>query len=331
MPDPASKPRNAGPRDPLVGATLGDYKNVGVLGRGGFATVYRAQQTKLNREVALKVLNQGKSGLTEDQVDSFLREARAAAALNHPSLVHVHDVGKSGGRYFLSMELVPGGDLAKRVKNNGPMPWREAVAIIRDVASALACAHASGMVHRDVKPANMLITSSGKAKLADLGLTDSSEHAGTAAFMPPEQILRKQNDARSDLYSLGCSLYSLITGRPPFQGSSNKQILARQINERPSMMKHLGFRVPTEVERLVSRLLAKDPAERPQSAAEVIEAIDRLESGGPHQASRAQRLRRVRRQRARSGASPETKAIVIVIVVLVLIAAAVWGRQLLQK
>jgi serine/threonine protein kinase len=165
-------------QDPLIGSTLGGYKIVGILGRGGYAVVYRALQVQLNREVALKVLKVAKDTAQPEEVAAFLQEARAAAALNHPCLVQVHDVGEAEGYHYLSMEMVPGGNLAQYVKTHGAMPWREALPLIRDVAEALQCAHQSGMVHRDVKPANILLTESGRAKLADLGLAGERDLAG---------------------------------------------------------------------------------------------------------------------------------------------------------
>lgn len=295
MSDSESKTTAGQGEDPLLGTDLGGYRIRGILGRGGYAVVYRAEQTQLGREVALKVLNErAESGGTPDMVEAFRREARTAAALNHPCLVHVHDVGEAIGRHFLSMELVGGGDLARRIKRSGPIPWADALPIIRDLAEALRCAHEQGFLHRDVKPANVLLTPSGRAKLADLGLSDGKTHAGTPAFVSPEQILRKPVDHRTDLYSLGCTAFTMLVGRPPFVGKSSKQMLEDHVKKAPMMLRLHGVKVPHELEKLVDDLLAKNPDDRPRDAGEVLAILDQIESGSAPPA-RSQRVRRTRR------------------------------------
>ncbi len=320
--------------DPLIGTNLGGYKIIGVLGRGGYAVVYRALQVQLDREVALKVLTVAKQEALPAQVEAFLGEARAAAALNHPCLVHVHDVGEAEGRHYLSMELVPGGNLARYLKTRGPMPWREALPLLRDVAQALQCAHEHGLVHRDVKPANILLTQSGRAKLADLGLAGErslagrKQYAGTAAFMAPEQVMRRKVGRRSDLYALGCTAYSVLTGRPPFDHPSSRQMLAAHVREPAPSIRSQGVKVPQELERLVSRMLAKLPKDRPQSAKDVVDALDRLESGMALQPTRALRAKRTRRQRSHSS-SVRYRTFVAVVLFLIIgaaVAALAWWR-----
>ncbi|MHC4852366.1 MAG: serine/threonine-protein kinase [Planctomycetota bacterium] len=328
-PDQPDKPSD-NDRDPLIRTTLGGDKIVGILGRGGYAVVYRALQVQLGREVALKVLTEDETGVLPEQVEAFLREARAAAALNHPCLVHVHDVGEAEGRHFLSMELVPGGNLAQYLRATGAVPWRDAVPIIRDVAEALQCAHEHGLVHRDIKPANVLLTQSGRAKLADLGLAAEQKHAGTAAFMAPEQVMRRKVGRRSDLYSLGCFAFSMLTGRPPFDYPSSKQMLAAHVREPAPSIRSQGVKVPQELERLMGRLLAKLPAERPYCAKDVIDALDRLESGASMQPTRALRARRTRRQRSRSSSSRVMAVVVVIVVLLIGVAAAFAWRHFKQ-
>ncbi len=315
-------------QDQLIGTELGGYRIVGILGRGGYAVVYRAVQVQLDREVALKVLTEDETGVLPEQVEAFLREARAAATFNHPCLVHVHDVGEAQGRHFLSMELVPGGNMAQYLKANGPMPWREAAPLIGDVAQALQCAHEHSMVHRDVKPANVLLTKSGRAKLADLGLSGEKKHAGTAAFMAPEQILHHKVGKRSDLYSLGCFAFSVLTGRPPFDYASSKQMLAAHVREAAPSIRSKGVRVPQELERLVGRLLAKQPAGRPQSAEDVVAALDRLESGNPRQPTRALRARRTRRQKTKTSSLRAMGVFAVILILLIAVTALFAWRYL---
>jgi len=320
-------------QDPLIGTTLGGYKIVGIMGRGGYAVVYRALQVQLNREVALKVLTVAEDETLPEQVEAFLQEARAAAALNNPCLVHVHDVGEAEGRHYLSMELVPGGNLAKHLKTHGAMPWRDALPLIKDVAQALQCAHEHGMVHRDVKPANILLTQSGRAKLADLGLAGERDlagekkHAGTAAFMAPEQVMRRKVGRRSDLYSLGCTAFSMLTGRPPFDHASSKQMLTAHVREPAPSIRSQGVKVPQDLERLVARLLAKLPRDRPHSAEDVVDALDRLESGMNLQPTRALRAKRTRRQRSRSGVVRYRSFVAVIVLLMIAAAAALaWWR-----
>jgi serine/threonine-protein kinase len=265
--------------DPLIGATLGGYEIRRLIGRGGYANVYLAVQTRLEREVALKVLREDGTGDDAEQVEAFWREARAAATFNHPCLVHVHDVGECEGSHYLSMELVRGGNLARLIRTKGPMPWREVIMVGLDVVEALQCAHEHGMLHHDVKPQNILLTRNQEAKLADLGLSTTDGNAGTRAYMSPERILRRPVDERSDLYSFGCTLYAMLTGVPPFNYPTSKEMLAAHVNEVPPPLHTHDIEVPDAMQDLVSKLLAKDPAQRPESAsktADLLEWVDEV-------------------------------------------------------
>lgn len=265
--------------DPLLGQTLGGYRIRELLGRGAVGAVYRALQETLDRDVALKVLA---PELARDpmKVASFRREAVAAGRLVHPNLVQVYDVGEEEGYYFYSMELVPGGSLEDRLRADGPLPWREAVAAIRDGARALAYAEEHHLVHRDVKPANLMLGAGGHVKLADLGLAATRDlvtreaAGGTPHFMAPENLGGGEVDHRADLYSLGCTLYRLVTGETPFQGETVRDILRAHRDTPPPTFRDAGVHVPRELEDLLAALLAKDPEQRPAHALEVVEACE---------------------------------------------------------
>lgn len=263
----------------LIGTELGGYRILGILGTGGAAIVYRAEQIQLGREVALKVLRQTEGGVRKEQVDAFVREARNAAKLNDPRLVQVYDVGSDKGYHFLSMELVHGGSLARVLRAGGPMPWAKAMPILRDIAAALQATHSAGLIHRDVKPANILLTRAGGAKLADLGLAAGDTHAGTIAFIAPEQLRSSEVDVRADLYALGCTAYTILCGAPPFQGS-RREMADAHLNLDPPDFRSQGLLVPEALARLVlERLMAKDPTARPPSAEHVVEELDRIAAG----------------------------------------------------
>lgn len=280
QPEPAS-PREPTPpaalSPPAEGVQIAGYRIIEALGEGGYGIVYRAQQVRLDREVALKVLKYDTAATdSASRIDAFQHEARAAAAINDPRLVQVFDVGQDHGHHYLSMELVSGGSLARKLRRSGPMEWREAMALIRDLALALKAAHACGLVHRDVKPANILLTGGGQAKLTDLGLATGEIAAGTVAFMAPEQLMRREVDARADIYALGCTAYAALSGRPPFTGSK-EEVAKAHVRQTPESLMRLGITVPWHLEQLViDSMMAKDPADRPQNAVELLERLDRV-------------------------------------------------------
>ncbi|HEX9792439.1 MAG TPA: serine/threonine-protein kinase, partial [Planctomycetota bacterium] len=261
--------------DPNIGRKLGGYELRARLGAGAVGVVYRALQTSLDREVALKVLDP-KFAKEPLKVASFKREAVAAGRLSHPNLVQVYDVDGAEGLYFFSMELVGGGTLEDLLKKNGPLPWRDAIDAVRESALALAYAEEHHLVHRDVKPENLMVADSGHVKLADLGLAatrgliDKEAAGGTPHFMAPENLGGKV-DHRSDLYSLGCTLYRLLTGQTPFEGADVREILRAHRDVPPPTAKQGGANVPKGVEELLASLLAKDPDQRPAHASDVVE------------------------------------------------------------
>ncbi|MEZ6038288.1 MAG: FHA domain-containing serine/threonine-protein kinase [Planctomycetota bacterium] len=310
-----------GQTDPLLGKRLGNYLVLSRLGSGGYSTVYRAEQTQLAREVALKVLRTPDAEEGPEALHAFLREARAAAALADLRLVQVFDFGFDQDLHFLSMELVRGGSLADRIREQGPVPWRELLPILTDAAGALQVAHAANMVHRDVKPANILLTGDGRAKLSDLGLVGEVGRAvgrvGTAAFMSPEQLRAEPVDGRADLYALGCTAFAALTARPPFHGSKKEIVRAQLQQEAPPLPPGAA---PAEFEQLLRRMLAKRADDRPADASQVLAVLERL----ARQDAAPVRARRAPRRRAGGGGGGNGGMILFSILALAAMALAVW-------
>ena len=268
--------------DPLVGTTLGGYRLQARIGRGGMGTVYRAHQISLEREVALKILT-ASLGANPEFVARFMKEARAAARLNHPNVVQVHDAGFEGNAHYIAMEYLPGGALEDAILKRGPIPFREAVAMACDALKALAFAQAHGIVHRDIKPGNLLLTDSGAVKVCDLGIAldlrqpDASREgatAGSPAYMAPEQARGETLDHRADLYALGATLYHAIAGAPPFDGATIKEILNKKVSQEAPPLAERAPAVPRRLSLAVARLLARNPAERFASAEEAEAALN---------------------------------------------------------
>jgi eukaryotic-like serine/threonine-protein kinase len=250
------------------------------LGRGGMAEVYLARDQLLDRPVAVKVLFPALA--TEAGfVERFRREAQSAANLNHPNIVSVFDWGEANGTYFIVMEYVEGHTLADTMRAEGRLHPDRAAEIVSDIASALGFAHRNGVVHRDVKPGNVLITTDGAVKVADFGiaraLSDTSDQnltktgsvMGTATYFSPEQARGAAVDPRSDLYSLGCVLYELTTGRPPFQGESAMAIAYKHVQENPIPPRQLDPELPETLEAITLKCLAKNPDNRYPTAADL--------------------------------------------------------------
>jgi serine/threonine-protein kinase len=266
-------------RDPLglTGRTLSHFVVGEPLGAGGMGVVYAATDTQLGRAVALKV------PLPERHLDPsgrqrFLFEARSAGALDHPNLCSIHEVGESeDGLLFLAMPLYRGETLRARLERSGALPASRAVEIARQVARGLAAAHAAGIVHRDLKPANVMLLPDGLVKVLDFGLAKAREGSisttgsmlGTAAYMAPEQIRSDPVDDRTDLWALGAVLYEMVTGRKPFRGEHEASLAHAIVHDDPAPPSSTGHDVPPGLERIILTLLAKEPARRPASAAEV--------------------------------------------------------------
>ena len=270
--------------------SVSGYRVERLLGRGATGEVYLALQENLSRKVALKMLSKR---LEADAafVERFQAEARAAAALGHPNIVTVHDVGEDQGRHYISMEFMVHGCLESRVTELGPVPWREVLGILSDAAAGLMFAEQRGIVHRDIKPANLMLTEHGVTKIADLGLASQVEQEevqgergkvfGTPHFLAPELIRGEAPDARTDLFSLGATAYRLLTGQTPFQGEQAREILKAVLTEEPPTPSEVMAGIPEPVSKLVMRLLEKDPQERTATAAELKTAVDALKAGEP--------------------------------------------------
>jgi eukaryotic-like serine/threonine-protein kinase len=252
----------------------GRYALGEVLGAGGMATVYRARDEVLGREVAVKVLSP-QYATDPGFLARFEREARHVAALTHPRIVTVFDCGVDGTTPFMVMELVAGRTLRQVLDEAGPLPPGEAVGIAAAVCEALAAAHAAGLVHRDIKPANIVL-SGGQVKVLDFGIARAADPAaatrtqtvlGTAAYLSPEQASGGRAGPASDLYSLGCVLFEMLTGAPPFTGDSAVGIAYRHVHADPGPPSARRPGLPARLDQITARLLAKDPAARPPGAA----------------------------------------------------------------
>ncbi len=266
--------------DPLVGTRVGGFDLNEVMGRGRFGTVYRGTQVNLGRDVAVKVLS---SEYRSDpaRVKAFLDEARKAGRLNHPHLVQVHDVVSHGEDHLLIMELMSH-SLGERLKDEGPLEEDDVFDVVRDVAKALAYAESQRIVHRDVKPDNILVNEEGSYKLADLGIAmglgeDGRAHQdqvyGSPHYVAPEQARGQAIDGRADLYALGATAWHLLTGQPLFQGTA-KQIVAMHIGTPIPDLRRLAPGVSPGMVELLARLLKKDPTQRPARAADVVEQVE---------------------------------------------------------
>ncbi|MDO9020104.1 MAG: protein kinase [Deltaproteobacteria bacterium] len=281
--------------DDLTGRRLGRYLIGSRLGQGGMGVVYRAVDESLQRTVALKVLP-GDIAADANRRRRFEREARAAAAIAHPCIATIYEVGEDAGRVFIAMELVEGVTLGDCI-DGGPMPVSTALRIIRDVAVGLARAHERGIVHRDLKPDNVMVSREGEVKVLDFGLarwagTESARDddavatgltlpgdlMGTPGYMSPEQAAGKHPDARADVFSLGVVLYEMLTGVRPFQGDTPIEVIVAICRDAPLAPSLRNPLIPTALEHLVLRCLAKRPAERFDNARELLRALDRLDA-----------------------------------------------------
>ena len=271
--------------------TLGPYRIVDSLGQGGMGHVYKAKDPILDRFVAIKVLPRDRS--TPEAIANFTREIQALASFNHPKLVRALDAGHDGNVYYLVLEYVPGSDLRKLVRGEGPLGMERGASIISQVAEGLQHAHDHGMVHRDVKPGNVLVTTEGEAKLSDLGLAGPMTRGanddprwgkivGTADYLSPDHIADPWNPTPAwDIYSLGCTMYYAVTGKVPFPGGTTAEKARAHCELRPLDPRRLNHAISDSFVDLLADMMAKDPAERIASAAEVVQRLAPWASRAP--------------------------------------------------
>ena len=279
--------------DPLIGRVLDGRYRVGPrVARGGMATVYEAVDLRLDRVCAVKVMH---SGLGDDQdfAARFVREARSAAKLSHPNVVSVFDQGDDHGTLFLAMEYIPGHTLRDLIRKEAPMAPAKALSLIEPVLSALAAAHAAGLIHRDVKPENVLLADDGRVKVADFGLARAvsaeTQHTatggvliGTVSYLAPELVVDGRADARSDVYAAGVLIYEMLTGRKPHEGDSPIQVAYKHVHEDvpPPSAEIPG--IPAYVDALVARATARDPQLRPTDARVLLHQVRRVHGALDH-------------------------------------------------
>ena len=276
----------------MIGRTISHYRIVAKLGKGGMGVVYKAKDTRLEREVALKFLS---DGMAQDQqaLERFRREAKAASALNHPNICTVYDIGEESGKAFIVMEYLDGTAL-KDLIGRHPMELHRLLEISCEIADALAAAHVKNVIHRDIKPANIFMSEHGHAKILDFGLakiavpdTEESKFTtltvtqtgiamGTLPYMSPEQLHGRQVDHRTDIYSLGAVLYEMATGQGPFVGATTAELISSILRDTPKPVSGLRAELPMGLEQIIDRCLAKQPAERYASVRELRGALELL-------------------------------------------------------
>jgi serine/threonine protein kinase len=276
------------------GFRLGPYQIVDLIGSGGMSEVYRAQDLRLNREVAIKVLHEPASG-DAASVLRFERESRAVAAIDHPGILSVHDAGSALGRHYAVTELLRGESLADRLRS-GPIAAARAVELVAQAAEGLAAAHARGIVHRDIKPGNLFLTADGRMKIMDFGIACMDEESpggrltgrlmivGTAGYMSPEQVRGKRCDARSDVFSLGSVLYEMLTGRRAFSREVAVETMDAVLHDDPRAFPE-SAKIPETLRPIVFQCLEKDPADRYQTARDLALDLRAYQAGAIQEAA----------------------------------------------
>ncbi len=275
--------------DPLLNSVFdGRYLIIRKLGTGGMANVYLAEDQELGRRVAIKILDD-RHAQDVQFVERFRREATNAAGLSHPNIVSIYDRGEAEGTYYIAMEYLDGRTLKELILRRGPAPVKTAIEYTRQILAALRFAHKNGIVHRDIKPHNVLVDSEGRLKVTDFGIaragasqmTEAGSIIGTAQYLSPEQAKGAPVDQTSDIYSVGIVLYELLTGTVPYTGDTPVEIAMKHLSQVPEPPSTLQPQIPHELDSIVLRALAKDPAERYQSADEMDADLERAAKGLP--------------------------------------------------
>jgi eukaryotic-like serine/threonine-protein kinase len=317
----------AGMADSMVSSKrFGDFELLARIGEGGMGAVYKARDMT-GRMVALKVLNKDIAGDSEF-IKRFQREAKAGGALNHPNIVQAYAAGEEKGRPFLAMEFVDGESLRARLRRKGRLPEKEALAITRGVAAGLAHAHSHSFIHRDIKPDNVLLGSDGSVKVVDLGLAKSLEDdqrltktgiaLGTPHYISPEQARgQKEVDHRCDIYSLGATLYLLLTGQVPFDGSTNAEIMLKHLKEELDNPQDIVPEISDGTVMIISRMMAKKPEDRYANCLQLIEDLDLVLMDQPTKhttdALAQSSIRPPQRRRARAGAHKSSSGCMVIL------------------
>src|SRR5919205_629048 len=264
----------------------GRYRIVRKLGAGGMANVYLAEDQELGRRVAIKILDD-RHAADEQFVERFRREAKNAAGLSHPNIVSIYDRGEAEGTYYIAMEYLDGRSLKELILSRGPAPVHVAIDYARQILGALRFSHRHGIVHRDIKPHNVLVDGEGRLKVTDFGIaragtsqmTEAGSIIGTAQYLSPEQARGSPVDQTSDLYSVGVVLYEMLTGQVPFTGDTPLEIAMKHLSSTPEPPSAKRSEIPRELDLVVLRALAKDPADRYQSADEMDADLARVARG----------------------------------------------------
>src|SRR5205085_1350761 len=275
--------------DTLIGSVFdGRYRIERKLGAGGMADVYLAEDQELGRRVAIKILND-RHAADDSFIERFRREAKNAAGLSHPNIVSIYDRGTAEGTYYIAMEFLDGHSLKELIVGRGPAPIKVAVEYARQILAAVGFAHRHGIVHRDIKPHNVLVGPEGRLKVTDFGIarsgasqmTEVGSIIGTAQYLSPEQARGAPVDQTSDLYSVGVVLYELLTGQVPFTGETPLEIAMKHLAEVPKPPSELRPEVPHDLDLVVLRALAKDPADRYPTAEQMDADLERVLTGMP--------------------------------------------------
>src|SRR5438874_2425963 len=275
--------------DTLLGTVFdGRYKIIRKLGAGGMADVYLAEDQELGRRVAIKILND-RHAADDSFIERFRREAKNAAGLSHPNIVSIYDRGEAEGTYYIAMEYLDGRSLKELIISRGSAPVRTAIEYTRQILGAIGFAHRHGIVHRDIKPHNVLVGPEGRLKVTDFGIarsgasqmTEVGSIIGTAQYLSPEQARGAPVDQTSDLYSVGVVLYELLTGQVPFTGETPLEIAMKHLSEVPKPPSELRPEVPHDLDLVVLRALAKDPADRYPTAEQMDADLERVLKGMP--------------------------------------------------